>query len=251
MRKRFALVFLVMILFLTACTTAAPQVIYITQAAPQPQIVYVTATPYTVVQPQAQPQQQPQPQAQPQNPPAQTSGAQPMVSGTEPLDCFPYPSFKALYLNGIPQGLPVPVVGKSESKWGDWWQVNWQNMDGSPVVCWVYGGFTSPSGDFSQIKVVVVAVPRNPDFSYCDGDGFRGKYLPGHQVQILDGRQDYVAGIRDWFPGMNQYIGAITKIMQDSDISPQIDAAGCVTVRLHVDGGEYAWRVRNLKLVNP
>lgn len=246
MKKSVVIWLLPFILVLNACGPAAtPQVIYITQAAlPTAQIIYVTATPIAL--------SQPQPQPQPQQPPAQSSGKQPMVSGTEPLDCFPYPSFRALYLNGIPKGLPISVVGKSESKWGDWWQVNWQNADGSPVVCWVYGGFTSPSGDFSQVHVVVVAVPRNPDFSYCDGDGFRGKYLPGHQVQVLDGRQDFVAGILNWLPGMNQYIGEVTKIMQDEGgFSPLIDAAGCVTVRLHVDGGEFAWRVRNLKLVNP
>lgn len=59
------------------------------------------------------------------------------------------------------------------------------------------------------------------------------------------GRHDFVFGSDNWVPSMDRYVGHLATVTELAGV----DESGCPVVLVDVDGGQYAWRLRNAALV--
>ncbi len=243
------LILAVLALFVLSCGlsfdmggTPVPQ----QQVAPQVQVIpQQPAQQPQVLQPQVIPATQAPIPVVPTLAPVQQITEPPTITGKEALDCFPYPNFNFLYDDGIEAGVSLPVLAKAEAKWAekgvDWYEVDWNGFK-----CWVYGGFVTKSGDFSQLKVHAVVVPWPPQPPYCDNQAKLAKIHIGLRVW-LPWSQESIRGTTGWFDGMSEYSGHSAIITAFGGI----DRSGCMTVFVDYDGSQYPWRVRNLYLSKP
>lgn len=155
---------IVMIIASLACSIDLgnqPQVPIVQQPPVQqePQVVIITATPAPVTITPL-PTYTPAPTYTPQ--PTYTPypvDQNPTATAKENLDCKPYPTFDASYLDGIPSGRTVEIVGKTSVNSG-WYLVKW-----STYTCWVYSGFVVVTGDLSKVTEVIVVIPPKEDIA--------------------------------------------------------------------------------------
>ena len=76
----------------------------------------------------------------------------------------------------------------------------------------------------------------------CDGTPHYGILKVG--TKVILGRHKVVNGDDNWNPGMDQYVGKTTKVISKDGVDPE----GCTVVSVAIDGGQWAWRVRAMKL---
>lgn len=84
----------------------------------------------------------------------------PLFTATEDALCRAGPSKDFSQKAGIIAGQSAMIIGKSEPKWGDWWQVNYKG-----VTCWVWSDLGIASGNLGSVSIVVVQLPPTATFT--------------------------------------------------------------------------------------
>ena len=137
----------------------SPQVVIVTQppiiqpaAPPQPIVVTATLPPQPIVVTATNPPQPVVNTASYTNTPTS-----PKFTATQDALCRAGPSKDFSQKAGIIAGQSATIIGRSEAKWGDWWQVNYKG-----VKCWVWSDLGNASGNLNSVQVVEVEKPQTP-----------------------------------------------------------------------------------------
>lgn len=84
-------------------------------------------------------------------------------------------------------------------------------------------------------------IPTTCDMS--DANAQYGSIMVGTQVQLA--MHTPWRGDANWSPEMGRFVGMTAQVTQLGGV----DSVGCPTVRVNVDGGQYYWRIRDMRLV--
>lgn len=91
-------------------------------------------------------------------------------------------------------------------------------------------------------------VQQDPIPRWCGmlaGQENYGFLRPGSMISLGMHTTDVPTGDANWNPAMGRFVGSVAQVTQLAGV----DSAGCPTVRVSVDGGQYSWRIRNAQLV--
>lgn len=77
-----------------------------------------------------------------------------------------------------------------------------------------------------------------------DATAVYGPIVVGSTVQL--GMHTPWQGDANWTAEMNRWVGATAVVVRINGV----DAAGCPTVRVNVDGGQFSWRIRDMRLLS-
>lgn len=146
-------------------------------------------------------------------------------------------------------GAGSPQLGVRVSRGPDWkWEDQGKGMSGTVIGTGGKPGWVMVRWDTGEEN----------DYRY----GFEGAYdvavLPGLVPQACDGGEDYgtvqvgsfviptkhrsVGGDSNWSDDMNQYVGKRARVTKFSGV----DGKKCAVVRIDIDNGQFAWRVRDI-----
>lgn len=159
------------------------------------------------------------------------------------VDCEPYPSFDAQWLDGIPPGASAKATGKTgpEDEHGLWYYVDWKDQP-----CWVYSKFVTTSGNVADLPIQPYD-DKNENFRFCTYDDWRGKFQDGVRVILPNHKQEAIRGHTGWKNGMRNFLGRKTWITEFAGI----DESGCITVHVVADDGRFPWRIHDMTLFDP
>jgi hypothetical protein len=104
----------------------------------------------------------------------------------------------------------------------------------------LYGAPPPMPGHRAPIRVDREAIPRH--CGMVAGRASYGALRPGTDVVL--GRHTVWGGDANWSAGMERFVGSVATITSLDGV----DAQGCPGVRVHVDGGQWFWRIRDMQL---
>lgn len=105
----------------------------------------------------------------------------------------------------------------------------------------LFGAASAAEAQYVDVQYGGAFIPTTCDMS--DANAQYGAIAPGTQVML--GMHQPWRGDANWSPEMARFVGMTAVITQLGGV----DGAGCPTVRVNVDGGQYYWRIRDMRLV--
>lgn len=150
-----------------------------------------------------------------------------------------------------PHTVVMPVLGSRMMRGPDW---KWGEQDGGGN-----GTIVGTGGKPQWVQVHWDGGQEN-DYRYGAAGKFDVEVIDGFLPQLCNRAEDYgsveagaevflgkhrsVGGDESWSPEMDRFAGHVAKVTRFSGI----DSTGCAVIRVDLDNGQFAWRVRDLGL---